>query len=243
MRSLPQITSEDDMARCCEWARFLPITAVAMIICSWIATSSFIANSNAASNGKSSHMAPVVDDEDGWVSLNDGKTFDGWKINENEESWKIEDGAFVANGDRSHLFYTGDLQPMKNFELKVDVMTRPGSNGGVYFHTQYQDSGWPAKGYESQVNNTQRDPQKTGGLYNTVKVLEAPAEDNEYWTHHIIVKDNHVVVKINDKVVVDYEEPEDKEGDVKLSEGTIAFQAHDPGSTVYFKNVRVKILD
>lgn len=242
MSSLPQITSRDETAGCCEWARFLPIATLVLCIATWFATSKIASQAEANAAGQEP-SAPVADDEEGWVTINDGKSFDGWKINENEDSWKIEDGAFVANGDRSHLFYVGELQPMKNFELKVDVMTRPGSNGGIYIHTQYQDTGWPAKGYESQVNNTQRDPQKTGGLYNTVKVLEAPAEDNEWFTQHIIVKDYHVIVKINDKVVVDYEQPEDKEGDVKLSEGTIAFQAHDPGSTVYFKNVRVKRLD
>lgn len=182
-------------------------------------------------------------DEDGFVKIFDGKSYEGWKINENEESWKIEEGAFVANGDRSHMFYVGELQPFRNFELKVDVMTRKNSNGGVYFATKFQETGWPAIGYESQVNNTHPDPQKTGGLYNTVKVSDPPSKDDEYWTQHIIVKGNHVVVKINDEVVVDYDQPEDKEGTVKLGTGTIAFQAHDPNSTIYFKNVRLKVLD
>ena len=125
----------------------------------------------------------------------------------------------------------------------MEVMTKPGSNGGIFIHTQYQDEGWPAWGYESQVNNTQGDPQKTGGLYNTVKILEAPAKDNQWWTHHITVKGKRVIVKIDDKVVVDYIEPDDVEGTVRLSKGTIALQAHDPGSTVYFRNIQLKPLD
>ena len=187
--------------------------------------------------------ASLANADEGWITIFDGKSYDGGKGNENQDSWKIEDGAFVANGDRSHVFYMGKHQPMKNFELKVDVMTKPGSNGGIFIHTKYQDDGWPAWGYESQVNNTQGDPQKTGGLYNTVKVLKAPAKDNQWWTQHITVKGNHVVVKIDDKVVVDYKEPDDIEGTVRLSEGTIALQAHDPGSTVYFRNIRIKPLD
>lgn len=187
--------------------------------------------------------ASLAKAEDGWITIFDGKSYEGWKINENEKAWKIEDGAFVANGSRSHLFYLGKHQPMENFELKVDVMTKPGSNGGIFIHTKYQDEGWPAWGYESQVNNTQGDPQKTGGLYNTVKVLKAPAKDNKWWTQHITVKGKHVIVKIDDKVVVDYIEPDDIEGTVRLSKGTIALQAHDPGSTVYFRNIRIKPLD
>lgn len=203
--------------------RILPLSLVAVVMC----------------------FAPVFageKDDAGFVPIFDGKTYEGWKINETPETWKIEDGAFVANGRRSHLFYTGDDKPFMNFELKVDVMTKPGSNGGIYFHTQFQAEGWPKKGYESQVNNTHRDPQKTGGLYNTAKVLKAPAKDNTWFTQHITVKGKHIVVKIDGKKVVDYIEPEGKQGPVKLSQGTFALQGHDPGSTVYFKNIRVKRL-
>lgn len=179
--------------------------------------------------------------EKGWKSLFDGKTFGDWKkAQENQDSWKIEDGAFVCQGSRCHLYYMGEK--FRNFELKVDVMTKPGSNSGIYFHTKYQKEGWPEHGYECQVNNTQSDPQKTGGLYNTVKVPEAPAKDNTWWTQHIIVNGKRVVVKIDGKKVVDYTEPDDREGTVRLGEGTFALQAHDPKSVVRFKNIRVKKL-
>lgn len=187
-------------------------------------------------------FSAFADDKDGWVTIFDGKSTDGWKINETPESWKLVDGALVANGNRSHIFYVGDAKPFKNFEFKAEVMTSKGSNGGIFFHTKYQDSDWPKMGYECQVNNTQGDPQKTGGLYNTVKVLEAPAEDGKWWEQHIIVKDRHITVKIDGKTVVDYDEPADVKGTVKLSEGTFALQAHDPGSTVKYRNIRVKRL-
>jgi len=187
-------------------------------------------------------------DGEGWVTIFDGKSLEGWKINENEKSWKLENGALMANGDRSHAFYVGDDKPFKNFELKVEVQTKKGSNGGIFFHTKYQDKDWPVVGYEAQVNNTyEKDPQKSGGLYNTVKISTPPSEDDKWWTQHIIVKDRHVTVKIDDKVVVDYEEPADKQGSdgklkEKLGEGTFALQAHDPGSTVMYRNIRVKRL-
>lgn len=182
-----------------------------------------------------------ADEKDGWISMSDGKTFDGWKINENEKAWKIEDGAFVANGSRSHLFYVGDGKPFKNFHFEAEVMTKPTSNGGIFFHSKFQEKDWPKQGYECQVNNTQGDPQKTGGLYNTEKVLTAPAKDNVFFKYEIIVEGQHVVVKIDGKTVVDYKQPEGK-AQPALSEGTFALQAHDPGSTVYYKNLKVKRL-
>lgn len=184
--------------------------------------------------------------EAGWVQLWDGKSFKGWKASENRDSWKIEDGVIVCHGPRSHLFYVGDQAPFKNFELRVDVKTTPGSNSGIYFHTRYQDQGWPKYGYEAQVNNSHRDPKRTGSLYGVVNVLKAPAKDNEWFTETIIVRGRRIIIKVNDKVVVDYTEPEGKQPGKdftrKLDQGTFALQAHDPDSVVYYKNIRVKKL-
>lgn len=186
--------------------------------------------------------------EKGFVSIFDGKTFDGWKTaTENEKTWKIEDGAFVTHGERCHLFYTGDPRPFKNFEFKADVMTEPGSNGGIYFHTRYQESGWPKYGFETQVNNTHTDWKKTASLYDVVNVRASPAQDQKWWTQHIIVRGNHVTIKVDGKTVVDYTEPAGQKAGTefthKLDEGTFALQAHDPKSIVRYKNIRVKRLD
>jgi hypothetical protein len=192
-------------------------------------------------------LGHAADTEEGFVKIMDGKTFNGWKIAEEKaNSWKIEDGAFVARGDRSHLFYVGDEKPFKDFELKVEVMTEPGSNGGIYFHTKWQESGWPKAGFECQVNVTHSDWKKTGSLYDIANLGVTPAKDNEWWTQHITVKGNKVTVRINDKVVLEYNEPPGAQPGRdfmrKISEGTFALQAHDPKSVVRFKNIRVKRL-
>jgi hypothetical protein len=146
-----------------------------------------------------------------------------------------------------HLFYTGDPKPFKNFELKVDVMTEPGSNGGIYFHTKYQPTGWPKFGFESQVNDTQGDWRKTGSLYGVVCVAESYGKDGKWWTQHIIVNGNQVTVKVDGKLVLEYTEPPGalagKDYTRKLDEGTFALQAHDPKSVVRYKNIRVKRLN
>src|ERR1044071_520467 len=87
-------------------------------------------------------------DKDGWISLFNGKDFTGWKVNENTDTFTIKDGAIQANGPRSHCFYVGPVgnHDFTNFELKVDVKTAPVSKGGIYFHTEYQDVGFPKKG-------------------------------------------------------------------------------------------------
>jgi len=189
----------------------------------------------------------AADDETGFVSLMDGKTFNGWKsATENTDTWKIEDGAFVAHGDRCHLYYVGDDKPFKNFHLKVDVMTGPSSNGGVYFHTKYQPEGWPKGGFECQVNNTHSDWKKTGSLYDVANTGLTAAQDNKWWTQEIIVEGNSVTVMVDGKKVLQYIQPRGAEAGSdfarKLSEGTFALQGHDPKSVIHYKNIRVKRL-
>ncbi len=184
-----------------------------------------------------------------WVSLFDGKSLNGWKVGDNAKTFFIEDGAIVANGNVAHLFYDGPVQnhSFKNFEFKADVMTKPGSNSGIYFHTVYQQSSWPQKGYEAQVNNSQGDWRRTGSLYAIQDVREVHVKDDEWFTEYIKVEGKHITIKINDKTVVDYNEPENAERPKGmegrlLSSGTFALQGHDPGSKVYFKNIKVKVL-
>jgi hypothetical protein len=194
--------------------------------------------------------APKV--EPGFTSLFNGKDFTGWKLS-NEASWSIENGAIKANGTPGHAFYDGPFRNhmFRNFELRVDVMTRANSNGGIYVLTEYQEKGFPRKGFEIQVNNSYvKDRVKTGSLYHVQDVLDdAPAKDDEWFTETIIVKDKTITVQVNGKQTVSWTQPADWDGGREgpgrsiIGPGTIAFQAHDPNSTVYYRNVRIKPLD
>lgn len=206
----------------------------------------FLASCDTAVLLASSCLAAEV--EPGFTSLMDGKTFDGWKVaDENKSTWKIEDGAFVAQGERSHLFYEGDGKPFKNFILRVEVMTEPNSNGGIYFHTKYQGQGWPRGGFECQVNNTHSDWIKTGSLYGLANTGLVVSQDRKWWTQEIMVQGNTVTVSIDGKKVLQYTEPAGAQAgrdfERKLGEGTFGLQGHDPKSVIRYKNIRVKRLD
>lgn len=185
----------------------------------------------------------------GWVSIFDGKSFSGWKASESPSSFTIRDRMIVVNGNRGHLFYEGSVanHQFKNFEFSADVMTEPGSNSGIFIHTTYQDTSWPSKGYEVQVNNSHTDWRRTGSLYAVNDVRDVFVKDNEWFTEYIRVEGKKITVKINDKTVMEYTEPEGVEkqegrGEKHLSAGTFALQAHDPKSKVYFKNILVRVL-
>jgi hypothetical protein len=193
--------------------------------------------------------APFVDKgTDGFTQMFDGKTLAGWKINENETSWEVVDGTIVCKGDRSHLFFVGDGKPYKNFHFKAEVKTEKNSNAGIYFHTKFQESGWPKYGFECQVNNSYvSDPRKTSSLYGVKDVLEPAGKDGVWYTQEIIVQGKKVTLKVDGKVIVEYDEPAGQQAGKDftrvLDEGTFALQAHDPGSRVAFKNLQVKRLD
>ena len=199
-------------------------------------------------------LLPAADDNapkpdaDGFISLFNGKDLDGWKANEKPDVFKVVDGNIVVNGPVCHLFYVGPVQnhEFKDFHFKAQVMTFPNSNSGIYFHTKYQDKGFPNAGFECQVNNTYKaDPKKTGGLYAIKDVMNtAPVGDNEWFDYDIIVKGKHVEIKINGKTTAEWTQPDDWKprgfSARQIGSGTFALQGHDPGSKVMYRNIRVK---
>lgn len=176
--------------------------------------------------------------EEGFVSLFNGKDLDGWKASEGVQ-WEVVDSVIVTPPKRSHLFTNKEY---RNFELRLEILTTKGSNSGVYFCTKPEET-WPSQGYEAQVNQTHGDPVKTGSLYNVKKVFESAATDDVWYTYTIRVEGKKITLKVNDKVVNEYTEPENPTHPQKLQLGSIALQAHDPKSVVKYRNIRIKSLN
>lgn len=201
-----------------------------------------------AASGKSDQLGASDADAD-WQSLFDGKTLTGWRASEAPGSFAVRDGHIVVHGPRSHLFYVGPVanHDVRDFELQLEVMTFPGANSGVYFHTAWQDTGWPAQGYEVQVNNSHGDPKRTAGLYAVEDNDRAPAKDGVWFTLNIRVEGQRVRTFVDGQPIVDYtqppqpQRPADMRGRV-LGSGTFALQAHDPDSVVHYRNLKVRPL-
>jgi hypothetical protein len=196
--------------------------------------------------------------EPGFTDLFNGKDLTGWKVGGPAESFIVRDGAIVASGPASHLYYDGPFRNhrFRHFELLMDVMSRAGANGGVYVLTEFEQVGgnerasgrFPSKGFEIQVYNGTAGP-RTGSLCHVVDLNEALVKDEEWFTQAIIVKGDTIVVKINEKQVVQWTQPADwtggREGPGRriTGPGTIALQAHDAKSAVLYKNIRLMPLD
>ncbi len=194
--------------------------------------------------------------DEGWVDLFNGRDLEGWRPNENKNSWKVVDGQLSADGPRSHLFYVGPVRggDFRNFELEAEVITRPGCNSGIYFHAAYQETGWPQKGLEIQINNTAggegsyRERKKTGSLYSIRNIYKQLFPDLEWLKIRLAVRGKNVQVRVNDMLLVDFHEatpPVIAEGSERgriLDHGMFALQCHDAGSKARFRGIRVRPL-
>ena len=183
---------------------------------------------------------PETPDKNGWIKLFDGKTLSGWTAPDPSD-WRIENGVVMGSGARSHLFSPNSYT---NLEFKAEVKLNHSGNSGMYFRAKV-GKGWPT-GYEAQVENTSPDSQKTGSLYNNperhfdpapIPVTEQLIQDDTWWTQHIVVIGNRIIIKVNDKIVTDFIDVHNN-----LSDGHFAFQQHDPGSKVQYRNVMAKRL-
>jgi hypothetical protein len=171
--------------------------------------------------------------KDGWISMFDGKTLDGRKANDSPDSWKVVDGAIVGNGPRSHLFWM--VRECDDCEFRAEVKLNHSGNSGMYIRAAF-GPGFP-KGYEAQVENTSPDPQRTGSLYGFSKVLEQLIPDDTWYTQQVIAHGNHIVITVNDKVVVDYIDLKST-----YTKGYLALQQHNDGSVVQFRKLLMRSL-
>ncbi len=179
-------------------------------------------------------------DKKGWVKLFDGKTLSGWTAPD-PGGWNMQDGVLKGTGGKSHLFSPNTYT---NLVFKAEVKLNHSGNSGMYFRAQY-GKGWPV-GYEAQVENTSPDPQKTGSLYNNpernfkpepIPVREQLVQDDTWWTQTVIAIGNRIIIKVNDKIVTDFVDEHNT-----LTSGHLAFQQHNQGSEVEYRNVMVKRL-
>lgn len=184
--------------------------------------------------------------EEGWISLFDGQTLEGWKANESPETWSVVDGAIVADGPVSHLFYVGPTGEaiFANFELKAEIRTSANTNSGIFFRQPWQDSGWLQRGMEAQVQNSGQNRCYTGGLWiHAMRPEPSPVPDGEWFELHIIADKGKVTVKVNGETTCEWDESQEQRRNLKgRNEGFIALQGHGKRHRPEFRNIRLRPL-
>lgn len=204
--------------------------------------------------------SPLQSRAEDWLPLFNGKDLTGWQANNDPDSFAVKDGVLriQASGKTSaHLFYVGGrkdgFERFKDFELEATVRAEPNSNGGIFVHTDMSTRDAQkhlAKGYEVQLNSSEKEKRKTGSLYAVMDLDKSPVDETKWFTVRVLVREKRITIALDGKQVVDYTEPADvvrpKERAGRLFSadgGAIALQAHDAGSVWYFKDIRVRRLN
>lgn len=138
--------------------------------------------------------------EEGFVRLFNGKTLDGWHL-ENGAKFVVEDGVIKHNKGRGWM--RSDKQ-YGDFELRLEFrFLKPKQDGGVFLRSQKDGKDWPERKYEVQVENTARMASIFGSKFDlnvdlVKKVLRPDGEWNEY---DITAVGPRIEVRLNGELV------------------------------------------
>jgi hypothetical protein len=219
----------------------------------------------ACNSAKSPSTTKDEPKDDGWISLFDGKTLNGWHSfnSDSVTGWIVSDGCLTGLGEGSDL--SGDIVTngqYKDFELSLEWKIAKGGNSGIMFHvvedgkhkTTYETG--PEyqliddEGYAGHLEEWQKTAANYAMHLPENKVLKPVGEFN---TTRIVVKGPHVEHWLNGKKVLEYEMWTDdwnkrvQEGKWKdypdygkAKTGHIALQDH--GSKIWFRNIKLKEL-
>lgn len=208
-----------------------------------------------ASPGKPVEASPAV--EEGFVSLFDGETLNGWQGW--TDRYSVHDGKIVVDfgtqpyhGLGGHLFTAKEY---KDFILRLEYTVSPGANNGILLRAPPTEKSW-RHAVEVQILDDSAykslPPERlNGSLYDVVAVKPGHLKPTGQWNSlEIQWEGRRVQVTLNGTVVVDtnLDDPSDQVAmglqhpGVKREQGHIVLTGYASQGTVEFRNIRIKDL-
>ena len=164
--------------------------------------------------------------ESGYVGLSTARTGPGRKASANPDSFKVENGAVVANaaGQASHLVYDGPVgnHSFQNSDPRLDVLARDRSRWR-YVMTEFQPRGFQGKGFEIQVNNSHSDRSSYVQPLPVVDLSNVPGKDATSGSAMEIEGEaNTITISLKGQEVVRLHEPADWQSNYDTASRKIA---------------------
>ena len=199
--------------------------------------------------------------EDGWTSIFDGKTLDGWTQKNGTATYEVKEGTILGttNEGSPNSFLCSD-ELYGDFELEFEVKVDDALNSGVQIRSQTVPT--KSKRRFGRVNGPQVEIEASGAngaeagyIYGEAcggwmtpedKLIPHKAfKDGEWNKYRIVAKGANIKTWINGQAISDLTDEEKFESHPK---GFIGLQVHSIGAgqgpfQVAWKNIRVKKLD
>jgi hypothetical protein len=168
-----------------------------------------------------------------WESIFNGKDINDWTVR-GKANWMVKDGVLIGEGENGHIYAAPEITDFE-FKGKFKIYsTGRDANSGLYFRANPPEDnpdGYP-RGYEAQICNSQE--AHTGWLWKpgtpTGKATANLTKDGEWFDYYIKMVGNKIEFKINDQLVMTYEDDEYKKG-------YFAIQCHNPGMVIEAKEM------
>jgi hypothetical protein len=182
----------------------------------------------------------LAGEREGWLSLFDGKTLSGWRI-DGKADWSVQDGAIVGRhggGAAGGNLYT--VRQWADFDLETEFKVRWPANSGIWFRRN--DS---QPGYQADILHQPQYPDAlTGSLVAMgsgflVKNSNASTIDEEGWNRmRITAACDSIAIALSGKVVV-------KTSDSRfLKPGSIGIEVHGgeqfKGMEIWVRQIRLR---
>jgi hypothetical protein len=203
---------------------------------------------------------------DGFVSLFDGKTLEGWEQHSGKAEYRVENGTIIGksvpNTGNSFLCTT---KKYGDFVLELEFKLDPMLNSGIQFRSLFYETatevmidGKPKKFEADRVHGYQfeLDPSPrawTGGVYDEGRrgwlkdLKENPAaqkafKQNEWNKVRIECQGDSIKTFLNDVPAAELKDGLTKEGVIALQVHGIGKKAEAAGKEVMWRNIRIKEL-
>ena len=204
--------------------------------------------------------------DDGFVSLFDGKTLDGWQQHSGAAEYRVEDGAVVGKT----VLNTGNSflctkKKYGDFVFEFEFKVAPDMNSGVQFRSEFYEKettveigGKPKKfpadrvfGYQFEIDPSAR--AYTGGVYDEARrgwlfdlknneAARKAFKQGEWNKGRIECRGDSIKTWVNDVPAADFKDAQTKEGIIALQVHGIGNKTEKAGEEVRWRNLRIKEL-
>jgi len=183
--------------------------------------------------------------EEGWVSLFDGRSLDGWTtLLPTWGRWCVADGVITCQRGVPPHPWLRSRKRYGSFVLRLECKLEAGGNSGVFLWAPL-DARASSMGFEVQLMSGQYDKldsfNTTGAIYGVQPPSEDASRSPDQWNElEITCRGSKIMVRLNGRVVQDFDADDVPIMKTRLRHGYIGLQDHE--NVVMFRRIRIRDL-